>query len=117
MRSIRWRLTFAYALALLATMVAFGATIYVARQQTSARNFDQRLQQRLALEAELSVTYLERSHRVLGRLVAIDSPPTLEPAISPYFESIRDFLVLANGRGEVLYASDTASALSITGKL
>jgi two-component system OmpR family sensor kinase len=113
-RSIRWRLTFAYALALLTTMVAFGATLYVARQQTSARSADQRLQQRLALEAELSVRYLERSHRVLGRLVAVDSPPTLEPAIAAYFESIRDFLVLANGRGEVLYASDTASALSIT---
>ena len=51
MRSIRWRLTFAYALALLATMVAFGATLYFARQQTGARTADQRLQQRLALEA------------------------------------------------------------------
>src|SRR5688572_489252 len=95
-------------------MVAFGATLYFARQQTGARSAEQRLQQRLALEAELSVRYLERSHRVLGRLVAVDSPPTLEPAIAAYFESIRDFLVLANGRGEVLYASDTASALSIT---
>ncbi len=109
MRSIRWRLTFAYALALLATMVAFGATLYFARQQTSARTFDQRLM----LEAELSVRYLERSHRVLGRLVAIDSPPTLEPAIAAYFESIRDFLVLADSGGQVLYASDTASALPI----
>ncbi len=113
MRSIRWRLTFAYALALLATMVAFGATLYVARQQTSARTFDQRLQQRLMLEAELSVRYLERSHRVLGRLVADDTPPTLEPAIAAYFESIRDFLVLADSGGRVLYASDSASALPI----
>lgn len=113
MRSIRWRLTFAYALALLATMVAFGATLYFARQQTSARSFDQRLQQRLMLEAELSVRYLERSHRVLGRLVADDTPPTLEPAIAAYFESIRDFLVLADSGGRVLYASDSASALPI----
>ncbi len=113
MRSIRWRLTFAYALALLATMVVFGATLYFARQQTSARTFDQRLQQRLMLEAELSVRYLERSHRVLGRLVADDTPPTLEPAIAAYFESIRDFLVLADSGGRVLYASDSASALPI----
>jgi len=112
-RSIRWRLTFAYALALLATMVVFGATLYFARQQTSARTFDQRLQQRLMLEAELSVRYLERSHRVLGRLVADDTPPTLEPAIAAYFESIRDFLVLADSGGRVLYASDSASALPI----
>lgn len=114
MRSIRWRLTFAYALALLATMVAFGATLYFARQQTSVRTFDQRLQQRLMLEAELSVRYLERSHRVLGRLVATNPPPpTLEPAIAAYFESIRDFLVLADSGGRVLYASDSASALPI----
>ena len=83
MRSIRWRLTFAYALALLATMIAFGATLYIARQQTSARAADQRLHQRIMLEAELSVGYLERSHRVLGRLVTIqDTLPTLEPAIA-----------------------------------
>lgn len=110
MRSIRRRLTLAYALALLATMVAFGATLFFARQQTSARSFDQRLM----LEAELSVRYLERSHRVLGRLVTIqDTLPTLEPAIAAYFESIRDFLVVAGRGGEVLYASDSASSLPI----
>jgi len=113
-RSIRWRLTFAYALALLATMIAFGGTLVFARQQTSARTFDQRLQQRMMLEAELSVGYLERSHRVLGRLVTTqDTLPTLEPTIAAYFESIRDFLVVAGAGGQVLYASDTASALPI----
>jgi two-component system OmpR family sensor kinase len=114
-RSIRWRLTLAYALALLATLVAFGGTLYFIRQQINARTFDQRLQQRLMLEAELSVRYLERSHRVLGRLVATATPPpTLEPAIAAYFESIRDFLVLVDSTGQVLYASDSASALPIS---
>ena len=78
MRSIRWRLTFAYAIALLATMVAFGAILYYARQQTGVRSLDQRL----LLEAELSVRYLERSHGVLGQLVQPGDPPTLDPAIA-----------------------------------
>ena len=110
MRSIRWRLTFAYAIALLATMVAFGATLYYARQQTGVRASDQRL----LLEAELSVRYLERSHRVLGRLVSQGSPPALDPAIAAYFESIRDYLVLVDTTGQVLFSSDSASALPIT---
>ncbi|HEX7023895.1 MAG TPA: HAMP domain-containing sensor histidine kinase [Gemmatimonadales bacterium] len=113
MRSIRWRLTSAYALALVATMVAFGATLYYTRQRVGLRAGEEGLQQRLLLEARLSVRYLERSHGVLGRLVTVEPPPTLEPAIAPYFESIRDFLVLADGAGNVLYASDSALALPI----
>jgi signal transduction histidine kinase len=109
-RSIRWRLTFAYAIALLATMVAFGAVLYYARQQTGMRALDQRL----LLEAELSVRYLERSHGVLGRLVQPGEPPTIDPAIAAYFESIRDFLLLVDSTGQVLFSSDSASALSIT---
>jgi two-component system, OmpR family, sensor kinase len=107
-RSIRWRLTFAYALALAATLTAFGATLYITRQQTGFRS----LQDRLQLEAELSARYLNNSHGVLGRIVNRDSPPALEPSIAPYFESIRDFFILADTAGRVLYLSDSVSALS-----
>ncbi len=115
MRSIRWRLTLAYAVALVATMIAFGATLYLSRQRNSLRDFDVRLQQRLQLEAELSVRYLDESHRVLGRLVVIgDSLPALVSTIAPYFESIRDYLILVDAEGRVLVQTDTASALPIS---
>ena len=114
MRSIRWRLTLGYALALVATMIGFGATLYLAQQESSARSFDLRLQQRLQLEADLSVRFLDESHRVLGPLVTrVDSIPTLEPTIASYFESIQDFLVLVDREGRVLFSSDAASALPI----
>jgi len=111
--SIRWRLTLAYALALTVTLVAFGSILYVSTRQSSLRNSDLRLQERLQLEAELASRYLTRSHDVLGRIVSHDVPPTLEPAIAPYFDSFRDYLILADTLGRVLYASDSASALPI----
>lgn len=114
MRSIRWRLTLAYALALTITMGAFGATLYFTRQQTGVRTFDQQLGERLLLEATLSARYLNESHRILGRIIELDSPPTLAPGVAPYFESFRDFLVLGDTAGRVLYASDSASALPIS---
>jgi len=113
-RSIRWRLTFGFALSLILTMVAFGATLYFVQHQASLRNSDQRLQQRLQLEAELSGRYLDESHRVLGPVVTrLDTIPTLEPTIASYFESIQDYLVLVDHSGRVLLTSDTASALPI----
>ena len=100
MRSIRWRLTLGFALALTLTMVVFGATLYLVQHQASLRNSDQRLQQRLQLEAELSARYLDESHRVLGPVVTrLDTIPTLEPTIASYFESIQDYLVLVDHSG------------------
>jgi hypothetical protein len=84
-RSIRWRLTFAYGLSLVATIIAFGATLYFTRKQTSISDFDRALQQRLEREAELSSRYLTRSYQVLGRIVTLDPAPSLEPTIAPYF--------------------------------
>ncbi len=111
MRSIRWRLTLAYGLALVATIVAFGATLYITRKQTSLKDFDQALQQRLEREAELSAGYLTSAHQVMGRIVTIDPAPTLEPTIAPYFEAIGDYLLLADAGGRVLYFSPSATAL------
>lgn len=113
MRSIRWRLTFSYALALLATLVAFGGSLYFTRRQTSLQMFEQELQQRLQLEGGFYARNLEESYRVLGRLVTSDSQPTLTSAIASSFESVRDYLVVVDPGGRVLYASDSASALPI----
>ena len=40
MRSIRWRLTLGYALALVVTLVAFGGALYVSRARTSLRTYE-----------------------------------------------------------------------------
>ncbi|HEV8198125.1 MAG TPA: hypothetical protein VGP87_15870, partial [Gemmatimonadales bacterium] len=111
MRSIRWRLTLAYGLALVATIIAFGTTLYITRKQTSLKDFDEALQQRLEREAELSARYLTRSHAVLGRIVTRDPAPALEPTIAPYFEAIGDYLLLSDSAGRVLYFSPSATAL------
>ncbi len=113
MRSIRWRLTLGYALALVVTLVAFGGSLYVTRARTSLRTYEQDLERRLQVEAEFYVHYLDESHRVLGRLVTRDTAPALEPSIASFFESIRDYLVLTDRSGRVLFTSDTASALPI----
>jgi two-component system OmpR family sensor kinase len=111
MRSIRWRLTVAYGLALAATISAFGTTLYITRKQTSLTDFDDALRQRLAGVVERSARYLTRSHQVLGRIVTRDPTPTLEPSIAPYFEGIGDYLLLADTAGRILYFSPSATAL------
>ena len=114
MRSIRWRLTLGYTVALAVTMVAFGGVLYFSWQRTSLKSFDLRLQQRLQLEADLSARYLEESHRVLGQIVTAargDLYPVLEPAIASYFESVQDYLVVVDSGGRVLFATDSASSL------
>ncbi len=114
MRSIRWRLTLGYAVALVITMIAFGALLYFTWQRTNRRSTDIRLQQRLQLEADLSARYLEDSYRVLGRIVSQDrheARPVLEPSIASYFESIQDYLAVVDSSGGVLFASDSAGQL------
>jgi heavy metal sensor kinase len=113
-RSIRWRLTLGYAVALAITMTAFGAVLYFTWQRSSLKSFDQRLQQRIQLEADLSARYLEESYRVLGRIVTqdpADPRPVLEPSIASYFESVQDYLAVVDSLGQVLFASDSAAAL------
>jgi two-component system OmpR family sensor kinase len=110
-RSIRWRLTFGYAVALAVTLTAFGGMLYFNWQRISRRSFDLRLQQRLQLEADLSARYLEESYRVLGRIVTKDRPTVLEPAIASYFESVQDYLAVVDSTGAVLFASDSATSL------
>ncbi|MGQ0702153.1 MAG: ATP-binding protein [Gemmatimonadales bacterium] len=114
MRSIRWRLSAGFAVALAVTMAAFGALLYFSWQRTSRRSFDLRQQDRIRLEAELAARYLEESYRVLGRVVTRDSLPVLEPAIASYFESIQDYFVVVDRQGRVLFASDSAAALPVS---
>jgi len=108
MSTLRQRLTLWYTAALGATLLVFGATLYVDRRVSSLREIDQRI----SLEANLSAGWLSESQRVLARLVTVDDGvATLDPGIAAYFESLRDYLVVTGPDGRPLYLSPEARAL------
>ena len=111
MLSIRRRLTFGYFAALAATIAAFGLVLYWGRRQTSLREIDDRL----ALEGDLSLSYLNRSYQVLGRLlIQTNRDTTVSTDIASYLEGVRDYLLLVARDGRVVYSSDRAAALSFS---
>ncbi len=112
MTSIRRQLTVWYVLALAATLLAFGGILYLDRSQSAVREIDERLD----LEARFAARWLGESFRVLESLTApgqaADSAPTLDPGVGAYFEGIRDYLLVTDPRGNLLFASEEARALT-----
>jgi two-component system OmpR family sensor kinase len=123
MTTLRGRLTAWFTGALLLALATFGGSLYVELQKPSEIELDERL----ALEASLAVRWLEDSHRVLGRLVRSgasvaglgDSLPgvdlgqssALSPSIGAYFEAFRDYVMVVDGRGNILFLSESARGL------
>jgi len=108
MTTIRWRLTLWYTVALAVTVLAFGTALYLERRQSGIKELDQRL----SLEADLAHRWLTESYKVLGRIVTTNgSNPALDPGISAYLESIRDYLVVAGSAGQVLALSEVTRPL------
>jgi signal transduction histidine kinase len=108
MTTIRWRLTLWYTVALAVTVLAFGTALYVERRQSGITELDQRL----SLEADLAHRWLTESYKVLGRIVTSNgSNPALDPGISAYLESVRDYLVVADSAGQVLALSEVTRSL------
>ncbi len=108
MTTIRRRLTVWYTVALGVTVLAFGAALYIEREQSSLRDLDRRL----ALESDLATRWLVESYRVLGRLTAETPSPALAPGISAYLEAFRDYLIVADPQGRVLAMSGVTRPLS-----
>jgi signal transduction histidine kinase len=107
--TIRRRLTLWYTVALAVTVLAFGTALYLERRQASIRELDQRL----SLEADLAHRWLTESYKVLGRIVTTSGPnPSLDPGISAYLESVRDYLVVTDTAGQVLALSEVTRELS-----
>lgn len=109
MKSLRRRLTVWYTAALLATLFVFGFTLYIDRRISTGRELDDRL----ALEARLSSSWLTQSQRVLERVVAPDEYglDKLDPGIAAYFEAFRDYLIVVDPRGRPLFISEPARPL------
>jgi len=114
MASIRRQVATWYVLALAATLLAFGASLYLDRRQSAVREIDERLE----LEARFAVRWLGESFRVLESLTApgpgTDSAATLDPGVGAYFEGIRDYLIITDRQGRLLFASEEARALTYT---
>jgi two-component system, OmpR family, sensor kinase len=115
MTTIRRQLATWYVLALAATLVAFGAILYLDRRQSALREIDERLE----LEANFSVRWLRESYRVLGTLTSAspglaspaDSVLSIDPTISAYFEGTRNYLLITDPSGNLLFASEESRAL------
>jgi two-component system OmpR family sensor kinase len=108
MTTIRRRLTLWYTVALGITVLAFGTALYLERRQASIRELDQRL----SLEADLAHRWLSESYKVLGRIITLSGPnPSLDPGISAYLESVRDYLVVTDTSGQVLALSEVTRGL------
>jgi signal transduction histidine kinase len=123
MRTIRGKLTAWYTAALLVALAVFAAALYLELRKPSELELDNRLR----LEAELAIRWLQDSHRVLGRLVLDDTlmsgassgagqselrGPALSPSISAYFEAYRDYLIIVDRERNILFLSQSARALS-----
>ena len=91
MSSIRRRLTVWYAVALLASIAAFGGALYFERQRSSVRELDERL----SLEGNLAAQYFIGYQRQLRRSLAPGETPGLGfSAVGGYLDGIRDLVVV-----------------------
>ncbi len=121
MQSIRFRLAVYYALALSATMVAFGAAVYWERTATAPREAELRLDAALTSESDLAVRVLAQQARLLRHgphappgVTKPDSERILLDEVVPYFDPVADYVFLARPSGEILYLSPSAKSLPDT---
>ncbi len=119
MPSIGFRLTTSYALALSATMIAFGAAVYWERTASTAREAELQLDGRLVAEVEFTRTALEQvakrtgtvasGMRILGR--EADTSWVLANEVRAYLEGLRDYLWIVDETGYPIFTSSAASGI------
>src|SRR5512140_320179 len=100
MPSIGFRLTTSYALALSATMIAFGAAVYWERTASTTREAELQLDERLIGEVEFTKTALEQVAKRTGTVVSgirilgreADTSWVLANEVRSYLEGLREYL-------------------------
>jgi len=103
--SIRRRLTIGYIGALALTMLLFGSVLYFSRRQATIDDLDQRLE----VEADLTVRYLQDLYRSYGRLQAV-----VEGTLT-YFNNFRHPLILVSQAGQVALSNDPTGQIDSVG--
>src|SRR6266571_5323163 len=110
MQTIRGRLTAWYSAALVLTLAAFAAVLYLDRRSASYHDLDQRMRS----EASLTAGILAESYRARGVLVRPDTAnrPVLIPDVAALLEAVPDILIVTARDGSLLFASSDARALT-----
>jgi heavy metal sensor kinase len=91
MPSIRRRLTLWYAVALVASLAAFGGALYLERRRSSLRELDERLQ----LEGNLAAQYFISFQRQVGHILQPGQSPTLAiDRVGGYLAAVRDYVIV-----------------------
>jgi heavy metal sensor kinase len=105
MPSIRRRLTVWYAIALLASVGAFGGALYFERRRSSLRELDERL----SLEGNAAAQYFISYQRSIGRRLAAGETPGLAiSAVGGYLDGIRDNVIIFDPDGLAIYRNSAA---------
>jgi two-component system, OmpR family, sensor kinase len=109
-QTLRARLTAWYSVALVLTLAAFAAVLYIDRRSASYQDLDQRIQS----EASLTAGILAESYRARGVLVRRDTAgrPVLIGDLGALLEAVPDFLIITAHDGSLLFASSDARALT-----
>ncbi len=111
MPSIRRRLTIWYAIALLASVGAFGGALYFERRRSSLRELDQRL----TLEGNAAAQYFISFQRSLGRRLAAGETPGLAiSTVGGYLDGIPDYVVVFDPDLAPIYRNSAAKPFSTT---
>jgi len=100
-RSIRRRLTIGYVVALGLTLTLFGVVLYVDRRQADFQSLDDRLE----VEAQLTLRMLRDLSRSLGRL-----PPVVE-SVQQYFQGFAHYLVLVGTDQNIILVIDPVGSM------
>src|SRR6266702_452186 len=108
MQTIRGRLTAWYSAALVLTLAAFAAVLYLDRRSASYHDLDQRMRS----EASLTAGILAESYRARGVLVRPDTAnrPVLIPDVAALLEAVRSLSDAGPQFGAILAAANVRTA-------
>ena len=111
MQTIRGRLAVSYAIALIATLGAFAAALYVAERRVSYQQVDARMQ----AEADLINAILEEAYRSRDSLVFVDpldQGMSLDREVATLLETVPDYLLVLGLEDPVFISGNTRTALA-----
>jgi len=110
MQTLRGQLTLWYSAALVLTLGAFAAVLYLARRHASLHDLDQRLNS----EVELTAGILAESYRARGVVARRDTSGRLAlvPDVAGVLEVVPDYFVVTTADGALLFASADVRALT-----
>jgi signal transduction histidine kinase len=108
MSSIRSRLTFWYAIALLVSVGSFGGALYFERQRSGLLELDDRLR----LEGTLAAQYFIDFQRQLGQTLEAGQTPTLAiNQVGGYLSAVQDHVVIFDPEHLPIYRNAAATKL------